>query len=120
MRSDRAPAPTNPDVFSTSTFDALKTKKASNNNDDTHFCGVHRCVGRRFEDDLDILPTKLHPTNQQVDVINQTHMDELEGDSYQYLAKDKLPAATGPRKILTQWLHQSCSALEALEIKEGA
>lgn len=81
---------------------------------------LNECVGRRFEDDLDILPTKLHPTNQQVDAINQTHMDELDGDSCQYLAKDKLPAATGPRKILTQWLHQSCSALEALELKEAA
>jgi hypothetical protein len=76
-------------------------------------------VGRRFEEDTSILPTKLHPTNQRVDAINQSHMDALEGEICEYIAKDKLPKEAGPRKLLQQWL-QSCSAIELIELKEGA
>ncbi len=70
--------------------------------------GSNKCLG------LNIEPTKLHTHNIDVDVINQSELEKLKGQSREYTMD-----STG-RKPLVDSLKKSCLAPENLKLKVGA
>ena len=74
---------------------------------------------RDLDDGSNILPTKLCPTNHEVESINRVHINGIRSAPVKYPGKDDVPSEDGPRRILLNWLEKGCIALNHVELKIG-
>ncbi|ELR19480.1 uncharacterized protein ACA1_267700 [Acanthamoeba castellanii str. Neff] len=78
------------------------------------------CLMRNLDDGSNILPTKLCPTNYEVENINRVHINGIRSAPVKYPGKDDVPSEDGPRRILLNWLEKGCIALNHVELKIDA
>jgi hypothetical protein len=74
---------------------------------------------RNLDDGSNILPTKLCPTNYEVENINRVHINGIRSAPVKYPGKDDVPSEDGPRRILLNWLEKGCIALNHVDLKIG-
>lgn len=120
---------TNSQAWQSGKFDVLYLHDQHRQRDDDHFTRILNALrsGELSEEQVESLqarlgteltdqpaPTRLHTTNLDVDAVNDAQLEQLAGDSHDYLME-----ATGGRQYI-ETLKRSCLAPEVLQLKVGA
>ncbi|HSX48275.1 MAG TPA: PIF1 family DEAD/DEAH box helicase [Candidatus Nanoarchaeia archaeon] len=120
---------TNSAAWRSGKFEVLYLHDQHRQRDDSNFIGILNALrsGELSEDQVEALqarlgaelvdqpaPTRLHTTNIDVDAVNATQLEQLDGESRDYLME-----STGGKQYI-EGLKRSCLAPEVLELKVGA